>query len=107
MDRGRRYEASRACLARDILGHLSGYIVGAVVDQSGQIAVDVSSTGESYKRPGENVASLSEWIALVVVITKCECLLVVGLRGDQRSNELYSVVRELRSSQNEQRAAFP
>lgn len=53
---------------------------------------------EGRERPRKDVTSFPERIALVVVVSKCERLLVVGLRGDQDSDELQAVVRESRCS---------
>jgi len=47
-------------------------ILDALVDERGQIVVDVCRTGERRKRPREDVASFPEWVARVVVISECE-----------------------------------
>jgi hypothetical protein len=85
-------------LGGDVVDQLAGHIVRAFVHESGQIVLYVCSTVEGRERPRKHVTSFSEWVALVVVVSECECLLVVGLRGDEDRDELDTMVREMRRS---------
>ncbi len=91
---------------RYVVDQLAGHIFGAIVDERGQVVLNIGSTVEGRERPRKHVASFSEWVALVVVVSECECLLVVGLRGKQDRDELGTMIREIRRSQNEHRATF-